>query len=71
MKQRNAIIEYALAHGWDDNAMEDLEQALDTGLEETLVVFGERHCPPVEYCGLVALLLEWHRANALDVTART
>lgn len=29
MKQRHVIIDYALAHGWGDSALEDLEQALD------------------------------------------
>lgn len=62
MTEQNALLDYALAHGWDDGSLQDLEQAFDTGLEETLAAVGERHCPAVEYCEMVALLLEWHRA---------
>lgn len=62
-----ALIDYALAHGWDDDDLAALEQALakptEEALEEALVLFGERHCPPVEYCELVAELLEWYWAS--------
>ena len=63
MKQRQELVDYALAHGWDDDALKDLHKALNTGLEEALTVLGERHCPAIEYCEMVALLLEWYRAD--------
>ena len=47
MTEQNALL---------DHALEGLEQALDTGLEEALAVVGERECPAVEYCEMVALL---------------
>ena len=40
MTEQNALLDYALAHGWDDGSLEDLEQAFDTGLEETLAASG-------------------------------
>ena len=64
MTEQHALLDYALAYGWDDDALEDLEQALNTGLEEALAVLGERNCSAVEYCELVALLLEWYRADS-------
>ena len=40
-----ALIDYALAHGWDDEALAALEQALmkptEEALEESLALFGE------------------------------
>jgi len=61
MNERQAIIEYVLAQGWDDDDVVALELALNTGLEEVLGLFGERYCPVVEYCEMAGLLLEWHR----------
>ncbi len=55
----NALIEYALAHGRDDEDVDSLEQALAAGtnetLEEALMILGERQSP-AEYCEMVALL---------------
>lgn len=69
-----ALIDYALTHGWDDDDLAALEQALaqrtEASLEDGLVVLGERHCPPVEYCELVGLLLEWYRASERLLHAR-
>ena len=60
-----ALIDYTLTHGWQDAQLEDLEQVLvsrsEKALEDALLVLGERHCPPVEYCEMVALLLRWYR----------
>ena len=67
MTEPDALVDYALAHGWDDGALDDLDEALDKGLEEVLAVLGERHCPAVEYCELVALLLESHRAKSMPL----
>jgi hypothetical protein len=62
-----ALIDYTLAHGWNDDDVAALEQVLtkptDEALEEALALFGERQCPPLEYCELVVLLLEWRRAS--------
>ena len=67
MTAKTALIDYALTHGWNDDDLTALEQTLATAtedaLEESLALFGERHCPPVEYCELVALLLEWYRTS--------
>ena len=67
MAARTALIDYVLAHGWDDDDLDELEQALasptEKSLEEALALLGERHCPALEYCELVELLLGWFRAN--------
>ena len=67
MQERQAIFDHVLSHGWDDDDLEDLERALDTGLEEALAIPGEQHCPAVEYCEMVALLLEWRRTRQKSV----
>ena len=65
MTAKQPLIDYVLAHGWDDDDLKALEQALakptDEALEEALALFGERRCPPLEYCELVAMLLKWYR----------
>ena len=67
MTAKTALIDYALAHGWDDVDLVALERALaeptDKALEEALALFGERHCPDLEYCELVELLLGWYLAS--------
>ena len=59
MTAKTVLIEYALAHGWDDDDLAALENSLarptDNALEESLGLFGERLCPPLEYCELVSL----------------
>ena len=71
MTTKPTLIDFALTRGWDDDDLAALEQALakptESALEEALALFGERHCPELEYCELVALLLEWCRANERPV----
>ena len=67
MEARTALIDYVLAHGWDDDDLDELEQALasptEKSLEEALALHRERHCPAPDYCELVELLLGWFRAS--------
>ncbi len=67
MTTKTVLIDYALAHGWDDDDLVALERALasrsEDALEEALALFVERHCPALEYCELVELLLGWFRAS--------
>lgn len=63
MTTKAKLINYALAQGWDDDTVAELEQALDEGLEQALGVLGEWHCPAVVYCEMVTLLLEWYQAS--------
>ena len=49
MTTKSAPIDYALAHGWDDDDLAGLERALtgptEETLEEALALFGERLVP--------------------------
>ena len=67
MTTKTVLIDHALAHGWDDDDVAALEQALaspsEKSLEEVLALLGERHCPALEYCELVELLLGWYRVS--------
>lgn len=60
MTPKTALIDFALAHGWDDEDVGALEKALsertEDGIEEAWRFFGERRCPPLEYCQLAAML---------------
>ena len=73
MTTKTTLIDYALAYGWYDDDLAALEQALakptEDVLEEAPALFGECHCPAVEYCELAVLLLEWCR-ECLLITPR-
>ena len=55
MAARTVLIDYVLAHGRDDDDLDELEQALasptEKSLEEALALLGERHCPHLHRCG--------------------
>jgi hypothetical protein len=46
------LIDYVLAHGWDDDDLAAIELALamptEEALEEALALFGDQQCSPVE-----------------------
>jgi hypothetical protein len=70
----SALLDYVLAHGWDDEDVAALEQALtagtNEGLEEALAILGERQCSPTEYCEIVALLRDLSVRYAPEAAAR-
>lgn len=50
MKHQDAVIEFALAHGWVDDALVDLQMVLAAGLDEALVVLSGRISKHLNRC---------------------